>query len=41
MDALIQMVADEHGLQVAAQIDEAGAVGTTVPQMPTGDIYAQ
>jgi charged multivesicular body protein 1 len=32
VDSLIQMVADEAGLQVAWELDSAGAVGTAKPQ---------
>ncbi|KAG5176289.1 Snf7-domain-containing protein [Tribonema minus] len=32
VDQLIQMVADEHGLEVASQLDDAGKVGAAVPQ---------
>lgn len=32
VDQLIQMVADEHGLELGTQLDEAGRVGTSVPQ---------
>merc|ERR1719158_1808225 len=31
VNGLIQMVADEHGLEVAAELDDAGTVGTSVP----------
>ncbi|CAM9646677.1 unnamed protein product [Phaeothamnion confervicola] len=32
VDGLIQMVADEAGLELGNALDDAGAVGTTVPQ---------
>jgi charged multivesicular body protein 1 len=35
VDSLIQMVADEAGLQVAWELDSAGAVGTAKPQKET------
>jgi hypothetical protein len=31
VDELIQMVAEENGLEVGTQLDDAGAVGTAVP----------
>ncbi len=35
VDQLIQMVADEAGLNVAGQLDGAGTVGTKVPEQAT------
>ena len=35
VDSLIQMVAEEAGLQVAGELDNAGPVGTTIPQSQT------
>jgi division protein CdvB (Snf7/Vps24/ESCRT-III family) len=32
VDALIQLVADEAGLQLGAQVDSAGTVGRVIPQ---------
>ena len=28
------MVADEHGLEVSSQLDDAGRVGTSIPARP-------
>ncbi|GMI30695.1 hypothetical protein TeGR_g4589 [Tetraparma gracilis] len=32
VDSLIQMVADQNGLEVGGMLDDVGAVGTGVPQ---------
>ncbi|KAG5183207.1 Snf7-domain-containing protein [Tribonema minus] len=43
VDNLIQMVADEHGLEVGSKLDDAGRVGTTVPaaqQQPAQEVDA-
>jgi charged multivesicular body protein 1 len=33
VNGLIQMVADEHGLALAAELDDAGPVGTKEPEV--------
>lgn len=35
VDALIQLVADEAGLQLGAEVDSAGTVGRAIPQAAT------